>query len=243
MEHLFKTKFGRMLVVLSYGILYMIGFIYLENRTADVYHVMECRIDRIIPFHSIFIIPYLMWFPYQFILLGYFLLGGLDHKEFYRFMAYVCGGMTCFLLVSWLYPTALNLRPVLPAGGSVFDGMVRWLYSIDTPTNVMPSLHVYNSIVFHIVFCRSFSQEKSSQENHRETYFIENTDGKIWKMLSFAMISFIIISTVMVKQHSLIDIAMGMAMAGVGYLQVYKMPVGEELVWKKNILQKIKASL
>ena len=241
MEHLFKIKFGRMLVVLSYGILYMIGFIYLENRTADVYHVMECRIDRMIPFHSIFIIPYLMWFPYQFILLGYFLLGGLDHKEFYRFMAYVCGGMTCFLLVSWLYPTALDLRPVLPADGSVFDGMVRWLYSIDTPTNVMPSLHVYNSIVFHIAFCRSLSQGQESPNGFKIRSFVFSEKG--WKVLSLVTITFIILSTVMVKQHSVIDIVMGMVMAGAGYLQVYKMPVGEELVWKKNILQKIKASL
>lgn len=229
MKHLFKTRFGRMLVVLSYGILYMTGFIYLENRTADVYHVIECGMDRIIPFCSVFIIPYLMWFPYQFILLGYFLMGGLDHKEFYRFMAYLCGGMTCFLLVSWLYPTALDLRPVLPVGGSVFDRMVRGLYSIDTPTNVMPSLHVYNSIVFHIAFCRSFSLRDSGPD--------------IGKVFSLAMIILIIISTVMIKQHSLIDIAMGMVMAGAGYLQVYKMPVGEELVWKKSIIQKIRASL
>ena len=82
-----------------------------------------------------------------------------------------------------------------------------------------------------------------SKENRGKIRFNENGNGMMWKTISFAMIGLIIISTVMVKQHSLIDIAMGMIMAGAGYLQVYKIPVGNELVWKKNILQKIKASL
>lgn len=172
----------------------------------DSYHIIECGIDRWIPYCSVFIVPYLLWFPYQFVLLGYFFMGGLNHKEFYRFMTYICGGMTCFLLVSWLYPNALELRPVLPSDGSVFDRMVQGLYWIDTPTNVLPSIHVFNSVVFHVTFCRG----------------LERGSRRGWKRLSFALVVLIVISTVLIKQHSVIDIVLGFLMAGVGYLLIYQ---------------------
>lgn len=195
-----------MLSIIIYTLFYLGFFFYLENRTADSYHIIECRIDRMLPYCSVFIMPYLLWFPYQFTLLGYFLMGGLDHKEFYRFMIYICGGMTCFLLVSWLYPNALELRPVLPPNGSVFDRMVQGLYLIDTPTNVLPSIHVFNSVVFHITFCRG----------------LERGAGLRWKQLSLVLVTLIVISTVLIKQHSVIDLVLGFAMVGIGYLLIYQ---------------------
>ncbi|MDE6685928.1 MAG: phosphatase PAP2 family protein, partial [Lachnospiraceae bacterium] len=159
-----------------------------------------------IPYCGVFIVPYLLWFPYQFVLLGYFFMGGLNHKEFYRFMTYICGGMTCFLLVSWLYPNALELRPVLPSDGNVFDRMVQGLYWIDTPTNVLPSIHVFNSVVFHVTFCRG----------------LERGSRRGWKRLSFVLVVLIVISTVLIKQHSVIDIVLGFTMAGMGYLLIYQ---------------------
>lgn len=201
-----EGKLWRLVSIIIYSVFYLSGFFYLENRTMDSYHIIECGIDRIIPYCSIFIVPYLIWFPYQFALLGYFVMGGLDHKEFYRFMAYICGGMTCFLLVSWLYPNALELRPALPSDGGVFDRMVQGLYLIDTPTNVLPSIHVYNSVVFHITFRRG----------------LERGTGLRPKRLSFVLITLIIISTLLIKQHSVIDLVLGFVMAGMGYLLTYK---------------------
>lgn len=201
-----EGKLWRFISIILYAVFYLSLFFYLENRTTDSYHIIECGIDRMIPYCGIFIVPYLIWFPYQFALLGYFFMGGLDHKEFYRFMLYICGGMTCFLLVSWLYPNALELRPELSPDGSVFDRMVQGLYLIDTPTNVLPSIHVFNSVVFHITFCRG----------------LERGTGIGWKRLSLALITLIIISTVLVKQHSVIDLVLGFVMAGIGYLLIHQ---------------------
>ena len=201
-----EGKWWRLFSIILYAIFYLSVFFYLENRTADSYHIIECGIDRMIPYCGVFIVPYLMWFPYQFALLGYFFMGGLDHKQFYRFMIYICGGMTCFLLISWVYPNALELRPALPLRGDVFDRMVQGLYQIDTPTNVLPSIHVYNSMVFHITFCRG----------------LERGTRRGWKRLSAVLVALIILSTVLVKQHSVIDLALGFLMAGIGYLLLYK---------------------
>lgn len=200
-----KNRVWRFISIIIYAVFYLGSFFYLENRTTDSYHIIECGIDRMIPFCSVFIVPYLIWFPYQFALLGYFVMGGLDHKEFYRFMVYICGGMTCFLLVSLLYPNALELRPTLSLHGGIFDRMVMGLYRIDTPTNVLPSIHVYNSLVFHITFCRRWEQGT----------------GLGWKRLSMALVTMIVISTVLIKQHSVVDLVLGFVMAGMGYLLVY----------------------
>lgn len=197
-----EGKLWRFVFIVIYACFYLGGFFYLENRTADSYHIIECGIDRMIPYCGVFIVPYLLWFPYQFALLGYFFMGGLDHREFYRFMVYICGGMTCFLLVSWLYPNALELRPSLPLHCGVFDRMVRGLYLIDTPTNVLPSIHVFNSVVFHITFCRG----------------LERGSALKWKRTSAALVILIVMSTVLIKQHSVIDLALGFVMAGIGYL-------------------------
>ncbi|MBP3469931.1 MAG: phosphatase PAP2 family protein [Lachnospiraceae bacterium] len=211
-----KGKAGKIAVVFLYAIIYFSVFFYLENRTMESYHIIECGIDRWIPFCSIFILPYLMWFPYQIILWIYFLTGGLDDKEYYRFIAYVCSGMSLFLIISWLYPTAVNLRPQYLAADGIFERMVLGLYCVDTPTNVLPSIHVYNSIAFHVVFCRSFERGR----------------GQWWKMGSFVMSQLIILSTVLIRQHSVIDLIMGFLMAVMGYLLIYGKELGQVMIAK-----------
>ena len=59
-------------------------------------------------------------------------------------------GMTVFLIVSYVYPNVLHLRPSEFPRENVFTDMVRWLYRTDTPTNVLPSIHVFNSLAVHM---------------------------------------------------------------------------------------------
>lgn len=51
--------------------------------------------------------------------------------------------MTVFLLVSFLYPNGHELRPALELE-NVFQKAVWLLYQADTPTNILPSVHVFN---------------------------------------------------------------------------------------------------
>lgn len=44
--------------------------------------------------------------------------------------------MTLFILVSYVYPNGQNLRPDLSGESGVFVSAVRYLYKIDTPTNI-----------------------------------------------------------------------------------------------------------
>ena len=172
----------------------------------EKYYLVSCSLDQYIPFCDVFIIPYLIWFPYQFGLLGYFLWGGTTKEEFYRFFLLITSGMTFFLVVSFFYPTRLDIRPEIHYGTNLFQNMIYYLYKTDPPANVLPSIHVFNSIVFHIAYCRSKEKGKD----------------RLAKRISFVIMMSIVVSTGMIKQHSVIDILAGILMAGVGYVFVYR---------------------
>ena len=56
--------------ILSYFIIYLTWFGYLERTVTTHYHLIHLPIDDYIPFCEYFVIPYIMWFPIM-ILAGY----------------------------------------------------------------------------------------------------------------------------------------------------------------------------
>ena len=59
--------------ILSYGLIYLTWFCYLERTVTRNYHVMHVAMDDYIPFNEYFIVPYLMWFLYVAVTILYFL--------------------------------------------------------------------------------------------------------------------------------------------------------------------------
>ena len=101
-------------------------------------------------FCEIFIIPYFLWFFYIAAAVLYFAFFNNSRAEYIRLLLNLGIGMTAFLLVSYIYPNGLTLRPVEFPRDNIFTDMVRLLYRIDTPTNVLPSIHVYNSVAISV---------------------------------------------------------------------------------------------
>ena len=130
--------------VLSYFLIYMPWFVYLEKRTDVRHYMIHSPIDNHIPFIEYFIIPYLLWFIFIAVTVAYFLIK--DKWGFYRLCAFLFSGMTIFLIICTVFPNALNLRPTVFPRDNMFTDMVKVLYKTDTPTNVLPSIHVFNSI-------------------------------------------------------------------------------------------------
>lgn len=89
-----------------------------------------------------------MWFGY--VAFGIAFTALHDKKEFYRLCAFLYTGMTVFLVISTLYPNGHNLRPYYFTHHNMFTALCEWLYSTDTPTNLFPSIHVYNSLGIHL---------------------------------------------------------------------------------------------
>lgn len=202
MKYIQKYKHAFILPI--YAIFYMVCFHYLETTVTTNYHNIYIWIDDVIPFCEYFIIPYLLWFFYVAVVLVYITI--TDKSLYWKFAMFLFLGMTVFLIVSWVYPNGQQLRPEVFPRENIFTDMVRSLYKTDTPTNILPSIHVYNSIGTHIAVTKSKSLSKKK--------------GIVCG--SFILMVLIILSTVFLKQHSMVDVITGILMAEIFYILVYK---------------------
>ncbi len=200
--HAFYKKYKHSLILLYFAI-YCPWFAYLEDTVTNRFHVIHMTIDDQIPFIEYFIVPYFLWFAYIAVAIAYFLLKNKD--EYYRLCTFLFIGMTVFLIISTVYPNGHHLRPTEFARDNIFTDMVRMLYRTDTPTNLFPSIHVYNSIGVNIAVwhCKDFKNRKI-----------------IRYASSFLMIS-IILSTMFLKQHSVFDVITGIVFSMFIYTLVY----------------------
>lgn len=198
----FFKKYNHALVFL-YGFIYIPWFLYLEKHVTSDYHIIESKLDSYIPFVEYFIVPYLLWFAL--IAIGGMYLFFADKHVFLQTSAFLIAGMTLFLIICTIFPNGQNLRPETFARDNIFVDMVRCVYATDTPTNVLPSIHVFNSLGIAIGFA------------HAKT--LRNRPAVRYSVYCLAVL--IILSTVFLKQHSVIDMIAAFVMAGVLYQLIY----------------------
>lgn len=186
----FLKKYRHAWLIFTYLPFYMLWFLLLERYVTKGYHIIESPLDAYIPFNELFIVPYLLWFPFIAVSVLYFIFH--DRTECYRLCGILITGMTVFLLVSTVFPNGVALRPVLSELGrdNVFLDLVSALHKADTSTNVCPSIHVYNSLAVCIAFFAS-PQFKGK---------------RLFKAGVLILTVLICLSTVFLKQHSVIDV-------------------------------------
>lgn len=156
------------------------------------------HLDDLIPFCKYAVIPYLAWFIWIPFTLFY-LLWKAPRADFWRLCLPLFAGMTIALAVYVILPNGLDLRPYRVYGSDIFARIVRLLYSTDTATNVCPSIHVFNSVTLMMAYYRS----RIFEEPRRR-----------WMRPASAVLCLsIIASTVLLKQHSCIDVVMGILLA------------------------------
>lgn len=202
----FIKKWGTKLIVPLYMIFYLASFTYLENRVTYRFHVIHSSLDSLVPFCEYFVIPYFLWFAYIAVTVLWFMFKNKDEKEYMQLIFNLGIGMTVFIIVSWVYPNGHFLRPISFPRDNVFTDMVRFLYSIDTPTNVLPSIHVYNSIAAFIAIARC-----KALKNNR--LVVGGT---------FILTVSIVAATMFLKQHTVVDVVLALALNVVMYLLVYR---------------------
>ena len=200
----FIYRYKHIFVALYFPV-YMVWFVWLEARVDVPFTYIHCAIDDYIPFCEYFIIPYLLWFIYIAVTVGYFLFFNENTTEFWSLILNLAIGMTLFLIVSYVYPNGLNIRPTEFTNDSVFTRMVQFLYRTYTPTNVLPSIHVYNSVAAFsaIHTCKNLQKHKGIRTG------------------SFILTTLIILSTMFLKQHSIADVATGITCAVATYVLFY----------------------
>lgn len=191
-------------VWLLYFPAYLLIFSWLERVNTRNLRDTTIALDHQLPFCEWFIIPYLLWFAYVAWIVTYLFFR--DRTEFCRTMRFLSAGMTVFLVISAVFPNMQDVRPALPENGSILTDLTRILYAVDTPTNVFPSIHVFNAIGAYLAVRRSRIGMRSAAVR---------TGCLLLTVL-------IICSTVFLKQHSLLDVIGALGFAGLFWRCIYR---------------------
>ena len=143
-----------------------------------------------IPFNEYFAIFYYLWYLLVFGSLLYFFL--YDLKSFERLQVFIMITQVIAIAIYIIYPSIQTGRPDVITGDNIFCDAMRFMYSVDTPTGVCPSLHVAYSLGFASVWMKKKKVPAA---------------WKVFVALSSVMICF---AVVFVKQHSVIDVAVAL---------------------------------
>lgn len=174
---------------LLYVPIYFIGFMVTEcviDGSAN-YWVSYSPIDDIIPFVDWFIIFYNLWYPFMFVV-GVFLL--IKEKQAYERMALMMiFGFSFSVAFCLILPNGQDLRPTAFESENVFTEMVKSLWESDTNTNVFPSMHVYGSLMTMFAVLDS-----------------KTIKNKWVRLIVISLGLMICASTVLLKQHSILDL-------------------------------------
>ncbi len=189
---------------LLYWIVYLAGFFAVEHIVTVPKYVIEVPLDRMIPFSEIWVIPYCLWFFY--IIASQAVLLFTSREDFLRQCVFLFGGMSFCLILYLIVPNGLQLRPEEMPRDNIFTSMVAALYQSDTPTNVCPSIHWLDSIGIHIAVMRS-----KFLRSHRLVQW-----GSLILCVSICL------STLFIKQHSIVDGIAAVALSVPLYFIAYR---------------------
>lgn len=174
---------------------YLLSFFVIERVVVTGYWPTQTWLDGYIPFCEWFVIPYCLWYPLL-VAVGLWLLWK-DREGFRRYLRFLA--LTFFLseLVWLLIPNGQDLRPAVMPRDNPLTRLVAGLYAIDTNTNVFPSVHVVGAI--------------------GAAWAVRNTPSLQGRKLPREAVTIlavlICLSTLFIKQHSVLDVASGLCLA------------------------------
>ena len=169
------------------------------------YYEIASSIDAHIPFCEWFVIPYYFWFLF---LIGMAVWGLLfDHVAFRNYMKFIILTYSATAVVYFFFPNMQSLRPSIAQGEGILLETVRRLYAFDTNTNVCPSIHVLGAVAVCLA----------------------GLHGKLgtrlgWRIFLILSTVLICLSTLFLKQHSVIDVLVALLFSALAYPLVYRMP-------------------
>lgn len=181
---------------------YVLTFFAVERLVPTTgYWVSYIPWDDLIPFCEYFVVFYCMWYP---LLIGTALYLFLrDDRSFRLYAWFLIVAFTGTLLFCLLFPNGQDLRPAEFSRHNLFTWVVQQIYRADTNTNVIPSMHVLGCMgaCFGLFRCRTAPRRA--------------------KIGVVALTLLINCSTVFIKQHSLLDVFIALAVSIVLYFAVF----------------------
>lgn len=174
----------------AFLIMFWIVHITIYFITENIYAIESCHIvhsalDDMIPFVEFFIIPYCGWFLMLLITVLYFFAKdrvNCDRFHIYLFVLDIIG-----YTIYCVFPTRVDFQPTDFPRDNIFSDLVGLIYSADETSNACPSFHVAYAIAIGSVWSKS-------------------KNIKLWvKCAIWIIVVLICLSTVFIKQHSVID--------------------------------------
>ena len=186
LSRLREQRFSHLWLLLSW-VGYLLLYFLTENLIpAERCHVIHCALDDVIPFQEGFLVFYCYWYAYLVLSLLYFVL--YDIPSFKKLQFYIIITQAVAMAVYIVYPSVQLLRPEVFPRDNFLTRFLGFIYRVDTPTGVCPSLHVAYSMGIASVWCRS------------------KDAGRLFKAAMVISAVLISVSTTFVKQHSAVDV-------------------------------------
>lgn len=178
----------------------IIGLFYrVFNHGGEEVYSLVTTIDQQIPLVKIFAIPYLGW--YAFIILTLVYLCFKDKRIYYKtLITYNITILLCYLVYAYFQTTVA--RPEI-VGSDIFSSLVAFIYNSDEPFNCFPSIHCMTCFLMIIAVKHS---------------------KKVSKYVSLGVTAsavIIILSTLLVKQHVIMDVIAAYFLSNIVFNFVY----------------------
>lgn len=165
------------------------------------YHLITLSIDDKIPLIPFFIIFYSIWYPYLFVVFYFIYKKDKDKFKSLIKKSIVCAVIAdlCFII----YPTMVT-RPEVNGYNSLISLMLYITYMTDIPVNCFPSLHCTFALL--VMYAVTFDKNMN----------------KVFRILVGIISPLICLSTVLVKQHSIIDVIGAIVLSYIVYVDFKK---------------------
>ncbi len=167
-------------------------------------HVIYSTLDDFIPFTEWFVIFYVCWYVFIFGMHVYLAL--FDVKTYKHYSLFLLCTLTVSTLTYIFYPSCQELRPTSFEHNNIFTWIIGLIYSVDNNRNVFPSEHVIGALA--VVFAGANTKTLSRPA----------------KIIIAVLGIMIALSTVFIKQHSVLDIFSSTALCAVAYIPIYMIP-------------------
>ncbi len=176
-----------------------LGYKLIQNYPYNV-RIFKTPFDDRIPFLSIFIIPYLIYYFYIFIP---FILSIANEKGFFTCSISYFIAATILSLFYIFFQTTIT-RPDIYSD-NILNKLVLFIYKIDKPLNLFPSGHTTFSVLTNLCLIR-----------------INRKLSIIISPLTFL----IVLSTLFIKQHFIPDVVSGIILSFLVYFLIFKRVYG-----------------
>ena len=200
-----KETWKRAIAASLFFLLMNVWFLICERTILVPTYIVKHPFDNYIPFTPQFIIPYYLWYAY--VSLPMVWLFFVSPNDFIKGMTFLGMVMFAACLIYAIAPNGQRLRPH-NLGDGFFERWVAFTYSVDSPNNVAPSLHVLDSIAIHaaLLGCAKFRR------------------SRVAVTVSTILCVACSISTVFVKQHSFFDVMVSVPLGALIWFGIYGIP-------------------